>query len=206
MRNDEIDAAIMGSFICYRAIKEIGVIPLARPEREGDSTYKGVVFVRKDSGIKDIYGLKGKVFVYVDRGTSAGYVYPRFLLKEKGYNADKFFKEEVFAGKHDAAILMVLNKQADGGSAKDDVYFKLKKENPRIKKEMEILHLSSAKFPDRTIVVRNNFDSILSEKIKEALINMDKYEEGRKALKEAGFDRYILTGTGDFRNLKRMLR
>ncbi|MDI6744201.1 MAG: phosphate/phosphite/phosphonate ABC transporter substrate-binding protein [Thermodesulfovibrionales bacterium] len=206
MKNKEIDAAIMGSSICYRAIKEIGAIPLVRPERAGVSTYEGVVFVRSDSGIKDIYGLKGKSFVYIDRNTSAGYVYPRFLLKEKGYNADAFFKEVIFAGKHDAAVLMVLNKKADGGAAKDDVYFKLGKENPRIKNEMKILHLSSAKFPDRTIVIRKGFDSALSIKIKEALITMNKDEEGRKALKEAGFDRYLSVAAGDFGNLEKMLR
>jgi len=206
MKNREIDAAVMGSLICYRSIKEIGAVPLARPESNGDSTYEGVVFVRKDSGIKDIYGLRGKLFAYVDRDTSAGYVYPRYLLKEMGYDADKFFKEAVFAGKHDAAVLMVLDKKADGGAAKDDVYFKLEKQNPRIKNEMKILHLSSAKFPDRTIVVRKGFDTTLSEKIKDALINMDKDEEGRKILNASNFDRYIPTGIKDFRNLEKMLR
>lgn len=206
MKNNEIDAGIMGSLICYRAIKEIRAIPLARPEMAGDSTYEGVVFVRKDSGIKDIYGLKGKVFAYVDRYTSAGYVYPKFLLKEKGYGTDRFFKEAVFAGKHDAAVLMVLNKKAAGGAAKDDVYFKLEKENPRVKNEMRILHLSSAKFPDRTIAVRKGFDSVLAGKIKDALINMDKDEEGGKILKASGFDKYITTEIKDFRNLEKMLR
>ncbi len=206
MRNNEIDAGIMGSFICYRSFKEIGTIPLARFERNGLSTYEGVVFVRKDSKIKDIYGLRGKVFACVDRDTSAGYVYPMRLLKEKGYDADRFFKEVIFAGKHDAAVLMVLDKKADGGAAKDDVYFKLEKEYPRVKDEMKILHKSSAKFPDRTIAVRKSFDVVLSEKIKEALINMDKDEEGKTALKAAGFDRYIPTTIEDFRNLEKMLR
>ncbi|MCL4536310.1 MAG: PhnD/SsuA/transferrin family substrate-binding protein [Nitrospirae bacterium] len=72
MKNREIDAAVMGSLICYRSIKEIGAVPLARPESNGDSNYEGVVFVRKDSGIKDIYGLRGKLFAYIDRDTSAG--------------------------------------------------------------------------------------------------------------------------------------
>lgn len=206
MKNKEIDAGIMGSLICYRAIKEIGAIPLARPESSGDSTYEGVVFARKDSGIKDIYGVREKVFVYVDRDTSAGYVYPRYLLKEKGYNADRFFKEVIFAGKHDAAVLMVLNKKADSGAAKDDVYFKLERENPRVKAEMKILHLSSAKFPDRTIAVRKDFDTALSEKIKKTLINMDKDTDARNALKAAGFDKYIHMDVKDFRNLERMLK
>ena len=206
LRDGGLDAGIFGSLLCYRAIKEIGALPLARPESHGDSTYEGLVFARKDSGIKDIYELKGKVFAYVDRNTSAGYVYPRALLKEKGYDADQFFKEAVLAGKHDAAVLMVLNKKADGGAAKDDVYSRLAKEDPRIERELRVLHLSSAKFPDRTIAVRKDFDPALAEKLKQALIAMDKSEQGRSALDAAGFDRYIPTGAEDFRQLDNMLR
>ncbi len=206
MRGGELDAGIFGSFLCYRAIKEIGALPLARPESGGDSTYEGLIFARKDSGIKDIDGLKGKVFAYVDPNTSAAYVYPRALLREKGYDADRFFKEAVFAGKHDAAVLMVLDRKADGGAAKDDVYFKLAKENPRIERELRVLHLSSAGFPDRTIAVSKGFDPALAEKLKAALIGMDKNEEGRSALRAAGFDRYIPSGTEDFRQLERLLQ
>lgn len=35
MKNREIDAVVMGSLICYRSIKEIGAVPLARPESNG---------------------------------------------------------------------------------------------------------------------------------------------------------------------------
>jgi phosphonate transport system substrate-binding protein len=206
LRSGELDAGSFGSLLCYRAIKEIGALPLARPEIGGDSTYEGLVFARKDSGITDIYGLKGKVFAYVDTNTSAGYVYPRALLKEKGYDADQFFKEAVFAGKHDAAVLMVLNRKADGGAAKDDVYDRLAKEDPRIGRELRVLHLSAAGFPDRTLAVGKDFDPALAEKLKQALIGMDNNEEGRSALKKAGFDRYIATGTEDFRPLENMLR
>lgn len=206
LRRDELDAGILGSLLCYRAIKEIGALPLARPESRGDSTYEGLVFARKDSGINDIYGLKGKVFAYVDQNTSAGYVYPRALLKDKRLDPDRFFKETIFAGKHDAAVLMVLNKKADGGAAKDDVYFKLAKENPRIARELKVLHLSNAGFPDRTIAVRKSFDAALAQRIRSTLLDMEKEEAGRSALKAAGFDRYIPTGMEDFRQLENMLR
>ncbi|WP_413900157.1 PhnD/SsuA/transferrin family substrate-binding protein [Rhodoferax sp.] len=73
MRHGELDAGIFGSFLGYRAIREIGALPLARTAIGGESTYEGLVFARKDSGIKDIDGLKGKVFAYVDMNTSPIY-------------------------------------------------------------------------------------------------------------------------------------
>ena len=101
---------------------------------------------------------------------------------------------------------MVLNRKADGGAAKDDVYYRLAKEDPRIGRELRVLHLSSAGFPDRTIAVRKDFERALAEKLKQALIAMDKNEQGRSALKTAGFDRYIATGAENFRQLENMLR
>lgn len=206
MRRGELDAGVFGSFLCYRAIKEIGALPLARPERQGDSTYEGLVVARKDSHVNDIYDLKEKIFAYVDRNTSAGYIYPRALLKDKRLDPNSFFKDTVFAGKHDAVVLMVLNKEADGGSAKDDVYFKLAKENLRVARELDVVHLSNAKFPDRTIAARKDFDTALAQRIKVALLDMNKDEAGRRALKAAGFDRYVSTGMEDFRQLEHMLR
>ena len=38
MRGSELDAGILDSLLCYRAIKGIGALPLARPEIGGDST------------------------------------------------------------------------------------------------------------------------------------------------------------------------
>ncbi len=206
MREGELEAGIVGSFIGWRAIREIGAIPLARPDRDGVSTYEGFVFVRKDSGIRDISGLRGKTFAYVDRDTSAGYVYPRRLLSQKGYDPDRFFEEARFTGKHDAAVLMVLNRMADGGAAKDDVYLRLERQNPRVRDELVVLHRSDARFPDRTLLVRKGFDPALAQEIGRALAAMHQGEAGRRALAAAGFSRYLATEAADFRALDRMLR
>jgi phosphonate transport system substrate-binding protein len=59
------------------AIKKIGVIPLARPVwLDGTSTYYGMIFVRKDSGIKNTNDMKGKNFAFVDKATTAGWLLP----------------------------------------------------------------------------------------------------------------------------------
>ena len=41
---------------------------------------------------------------------------PGRCSRKKGTMPTSFFKEAVFAGKHNAAVLMVLNRKADGGS------------------------------------------------------------------------------------------
>ena len=81
----DLDGAFFGSFIYAIAHSQLGVVPIARPENlDGSSTYHGIIFVRKDSGINDIEDMKGKIFAFVDKATTAGYLLPLVYFKENG--------------------------------------------------------------------------------------------------------------------------
>ncbi len=201
----EIELATAGSFIAYRAIKELGAEPIARPEKNGISFYTGLIVVRKDSGIKNIKDLKGKSFAYVDINTSAGYVYPRALIKSLGYNPDKFFREVKFAGHHDAAFLAVYHRQVDAAAAKNLVFQQIAQDNPDFKKTMLILAESKG-FPEKPIVARADFDPVLREKIKKILLNMDKDPEAKEVLKTIKADRFIETPISSFAEVEKLYR
>ena len=56
-----MDGAFFGSFTYALAHQKIGVQVLARPESlDGHSTYYGMIFTRRDSGIKTIRDMKQK--------------------------------------------------------------------------------------------------------------------------------------------------
>ncbi len=56
-----MDGAFLGSFTYALAHAKLGLEVIARPELvDGTSTYHGLIFVRKDSGIKTIKDMKGK--------------------------------------------------------------------------------------------------------------------------------------------------
>jgi phosphonate transport system substrate-binding protein len=90
---EKMDGAFFGSFTGALAIKRLGVIPLARPVNlDGTSTYQGYLFTRKDSGIKNVTDMKNKKMAYVDKATTAGYVFPLAYLRENGItDTDIFF-------------------------------------------------------------------------------------------------------------------
>ncbi len=201
----EIDLATAGSFIAYRAIKELEAKPVARPEKDGVSFYTGLIVVRKDSGLKRIEDLKGKSFAYVDINTSAGYVYPRALIKSLGYNPDEFFREVKFAGRHDAAFLAVYHRQVDAGAAKNLVFQQIAKDNPDFKKSMLVLAESKG-FPEKPIVARADFDPALREKIKQVLLNMDKDPEAKEVLETIKADRFIETSISSFAEVEKFYR
>lgn len=97
-----------------------GVEPiLVTEEADGSTSYIAAMYVRADSGITDIAGLRGKSIVWADPNSASGYLIPRAELRAEGYDpeAGKFFSRTGFAGGHEQAVVAVLQRQYDAGIA-----------------------------------------------------------------------------------------
>ncbi|MBI5676601.1 MAG: phosphate/phosphite/phosphonate ABC transporter substrate-binding protein [Nitrospirae bacterium] len=198
-RNNKMDAAFWGSFTGALAVKKLNVEFIARPVNpDGASTYKGYILVRKDSGIKNAADMKGKTIAFVDKATTAGYVFPLAYFKGNGVkNPEGYFKEYYFTGSHDAAIKALLEKQADIGCAKNTIYEKMAKEDPRVKKELQII-AESPDVPSNGLGVRNTIDDSIKTKLKKTLLDMDKDPEGQKVLEIFGSKNFVPTTADDY--------
>jgi phosphonate transport system substrate-binding protein len=200
------DGAFLGSFAYALVHNKTPLDILGRPEEKGRSSYRGVLFVRKDSGIKSSKGLRGKTVCFVDRATTAGYLFPLIYFKEHGITKpDAFLKRIVYSGTHDASIKSVLNRDADAGVAKDLVFQDVSREHPRVGRELKVL-ASSLPVPTNGLSVRKDIDWDLKEDLKRALLQMDQNTEGREVLKRFGADRFLPTSDEDFRNLYAMIK
>jgi len=196
---DKMDGAFFGSFTGALAIGKLGVVPLARPVNlDGSSTYHGLLLVRKDSGISSAAAMRGKRMAYVDKATTAGYLFPLAYLKEQGIkDAAGFFSETFFTGSHDAAIIAVLDGKADIGAAKHSVYDRIEKENPRIKAELKIIARSPS-VPSNGLCVRADLPAALKGKLKRALLDLEADPAGKAVLAEFGAQRFIETTANDY--------
>lgn len=197
--SQKMDAAFFGSFTYILAHAEIGVQAIARPVGlDGSSTYRGLIFVRKDSSIRSIQEMRGKRFAFVDQYTTAGYLLPLAYFKKEGVDYRTYLKESYFAGTHEDAIYDVLERKADIGAAKSTVFNRLKANDARVGKELMIL-AESPEVPENSLALRKDLDGSLKEKIKTALLTMQNSPEGAKILQEFGARRFIETTDGDFR-------
>jgi phosphonate transport system substrate-binding protein len=195
-----MDGAFFGSFTGALAINELGVVPLARPVNlDGTSQYRGYIFVRKDSGIKGPADMRGKRMAFVERATTAGYIFPRAWLKEHGEaDLDRFFGETFFTGSHDAAIMAVLNKKADIGAAKHSMYDRVRRNNPRVDRELVII-ARSPWVPSNGLCVRKGLDKSIQQKLKDALLGLEHDPEGNAVLESFGAVKFIETTAEDYR-------
>lgn len=199
LRTGTLDAAFLGSFAGAVAVKKLGAQPLARPQySDGTSTYRGLIFTRKDSGIVTAQDMKGKTFVFVDKATTAGSLFPLHFFKENGID-DPFswLGETYYAGTHEDAILDVVNNKADIGAAKDTIFYHLAKSDQRMLKELVIL-ATSPPVPENALLVRREIDESLKKTLQETLLVMHQDQEGQKILANFGAAKFIETSVDDY--------
>jgi len=195
----KLDGAFFGSFGYVLAHAKQGVVALARPEYpDGSSSYHGVLFVRKDGGIRTVRQMKGKRLALVARATTAGYLFPMIFLKRAGVvNPETFFREVYYAGAHEGTIDDVLDRKADVGVSKNTVYDRFAAENPRIGRELLILG-ESDEAPENALALRKEIEDSVKGKLVDALIAMHADPEGVKVLKAFGARRFIATTDTDY--------
>lgn len=194
-----MDAAFFGSFTYALAHEKLGVEVLVRPEDpDGVSTYHGMIFVRKDSGIGSVEQMAGRRFAFVDKATTAGYLLPLAYFQHHGKNYHTFLREFYFAGTHEDAIYDVLNGKADIGAAKNTVFNRLARRDARIK-DLLIVLAESPEVPENALAVRKDLDRSLRSQLQDALLSMDADPEGARVLKTFGARRFILTRSSDYK-------
>jgi phosphonate transport system substrate-binding protein len=194
-----MDGAFWGSFTGALAIQRLGVEPLARPVwKDGTSTYHGLIFVRRDSGISSPADMKGRTLAFVDRATTAGYVFPVAWFRENGVaDLSTHLRETFFAGSHDAAIAAVLDGKADIGCAKNTIFHSLAARDPRVERDLVIL-ARSPDVPSNALGVRSDLPGELKERLRAALLGMTSDPEGREVLASFGALKFVATSRDDY--------
>jgi phosphate/phosphite/phosphonate ABC transporter binding protein len=180
MEAGKVDIGSFSPFAYVDAMTGGKIKIIAQSILDYSAFYKGLIITRKDSGITGLADLKGKRFAFVDPKSASGYVYPRAMLIEKGFDPDKFFKETVFSGGHDKVIIAVLEGKVEAGAIYDGALAIAKGKG--LKTEDLTTITSTDPIPHDAIVVRSQIDDVTSEKIQKALIDLEKTEEGKKVI------------------------
>ncbi len=200
------DAGFFGSFSYVLTHAKAGVEPIARPVwLDGSSSYRGYIFVRKDSGIKSVKDMKNKSLVLVDKATTAGYIFQRYYFKFSGINSlEDYFSRISFARSHDAAAWSVYTGESDIGGAKNHIFNSLKEEYPDFREQMLIL-AESPEVPSNGLAVRKDLNPAIKLRLKNILLGLHENAEGREVLKNFNALKFIVTTDSDYGALYNMI-
>lgn len=201
-RSEGLDGGFFGSYSYVLAHKRWGIEPVARPvDLRGEASYRGFLFVRKGSGIRDVRGMRGKRLALVDNATTAGYLFPYAWFRRHGVAEPGAYLGEIYyAGTHEDAIRDVLDGAADVGAAKSTVFDAMVRENPGIAGNLLVI-AGSEEVPETTLALDGRIDRSSAEKIRNAILAMHEDPEGEAILREFGAQRFIRTEDAEYRNV-----
>jgi phosphonate transport system substrate-binding protein len=130
--------------------------------------YKSQLVVAADSGIETLDDLVGKTIAISSFTSTSGFVWPANLLADNDIDPETDVTW-LNAGGHDAAILAVVNGQADAAFTFKDARTLVVGDYPNINDL--VIHLQDTEsIPNDTISVIPNLDPDLVEKIQEAFL------------------------------------
>lgn len=203
----KLDGGFFGSFTYVLTNARAGVEVLARPENEkGLSTYHGVIFVRRDSGVRTVGDMRGKRLALVDKATTAGYLWPLVYFAKAGVKDYRtYFSESKFSLTQEGAVLDVLNGKADVGVAKNTVFDRVAAEDKRVRDELVILD-RSPEIPENALAMRKGINPEVTKRLREALLTMNNDQDGRNALTKLGAARFIQTSDQDYASVVSLAR
>ena len=162
--------------------QRFGVNNDGSPTKELVDFYKSQFIVKKGSNIKSLKDMKGKKIAMQDVTSTAGYVFPAVDLKNEGIDPLKDMKVTTVKG-HDQAVISLLNGDVDVAVTFQDARNIVKKDQPNVFKDTEIVKLTE-KIPNDTISVRSDMTDEWKKKLTDAFIKIGKDKEGHKIIQE----------------------
>ncbi|MEO7718592.1 MAG: phosphate/phosphite/phosphonate ABC transporter substrate-binding protein [Capsulimonas sp.] len=192
LRADQVDCAYLSPLAYVLAKKEFEntperLVPIAMPYFHNKLTYQGIIFARADSGIHKITDFKGKSFVFADRTSASGYLYPAGLMKEAGLDPQKDVKAANITGA--GSVLSVFNKVADGGASYEDAIEQQLK-NPADEKQMVVI-AKTEPIPNGMFVARGNLDPKTLAALQKAFVDINTDPDGQAAAKKILYPKWV---------------
>ena len=130
----------------------------------------------------DLSVMLGEEVLFVEEGSTSGYLYPSLQLKNAGIDYTNDITQ-VFAGSHDGVIAGLYNGDAKFGVSYDDARRTLRKTNPDVGEKV-IAFSITAEIPNDVVAVRSDLPADVKEKIYTILSDYISTEEGQAVMDE----------------------
>ncbi len=130
----------------------------------------------------DLSVLVGQEVLFVEEGSTSGYLYPSLQLKNAGidYTSDI---TQVFAGSHDGVIAGLYNGDAKFGVSYDDARRTLRKTNPDVGEKVIAMGIT-AEIPNDVVAVRTDLPEDIKVQIYQILSDYISTDEGAAVMDE----------------------
>ena len=162
----------------YRVIGKMG----------DDENFRGIILVRRDSGISAVADLKGKSVSYPAPTALAATMMPQYFLHTHGLDVNRDIRN-VYVGSQESSILNVHAGNVAAGATWPVPWISFVKEQPEKAREL-VVKWQTETLPNNSLVVRDDVAPALAEKVAGLLFSLQTNEAGRRMLERIPLSRF----------------
>lgn len=153
-----------------------------------DDNFRGIILVRKDSGVEKISDLKGKAVSYPAPTALAATMMPQYYLQSHGLDVMKDLDNR-YVGSQESSVMNVFLKDTVAGATWPPPWNALVKERPELAEQLEI-KWQTEPLPNNGLVARGDVDAALVERVAELLTNLHYSTQGQVILNRMELSRF----------------
>lgn len=145
-----------------------------------DHNFRGIILIRRDSNIKQISDLKGKIVSYPAPTALAATMMPQYYIQSQGVDVMNEIDNR-YVGSQESSIMNVFLKNSAASATWPLPWIALSKERPEIAEQL-IVKWETAPLPNNGLVVRKDIPDEVVSKVSSLLFNLHKSKEGKEIL------------------------
>lgn len=172
----------------YQTVRSIKAGYVVFGKMGNDDDFKGIILVRKDSGINSVLDLKGKKVSYPAITALAATMMPQYYLHTHGLDVNHDI-ENVYVGSQESSIMNVYLGQVSAGATWPVPWKSFVKEHPDKASQLEVKWQTESLL-NNGWVARKDVSPEILQKVAAALFELNASEEGRKMLERLPISRF----------------
>lgn len=153
-----------------------------------DGNFRGIILVRKDSGIQAVSDLKGKKISYPSPTALAATMMPQYYLHTHGIDVNRDI-ENLYVGSQESSIMNVFRGHVAAGATWPLPWLTFNAEHPDQADQLEV-KWQTGTLPNNGWVARQDVPPALVNQFAAALFGLNDTTQGRKLLERLPISRF----------------
>ncbi len=155
---------------------------------EDDHEFRGIILIRRDSGIQSVADLKGRAISYPAPTALAATMMPQYYLHTHGIDVNRDV-ETRYVGSQESSILNVLRGHVAAGATWPVPWKSFSVEHPELASQLEV-KWETESLLNNAWVVRQDVPDDIARGFERALMAMNDSEAGRRMLQKLPISRF----------------
>jgi len=158
--------------------------------------FRGILVVRRDSGISSPSDLKGKAVSYPSPTALAACIMPQYFLHEHGIDINRDIVNR-YVGSQESSIMNVYVRQTSAGATWPPPWRAFLKDHPKEAAELKIAW-QTAHLINNSVMVRDDVPLPVREQVRTALVQLRGTPEGKIILANMETARFVPASDADY--------